>query len=141
MKKLLLVALTALLISAPAAAEVTAGIVAPYLHIQLALANDSTDGVADAAKAVATAAGKLGDAGRSIAAAAQAVAGAADLKTVRATFGPLSDALIDYGQEVGFGDFKVAYCPMVGKSWVQKDGDILNPFYGSTMLNCGDFTQ
>ena len=54
MKKLLLVALTALLISAPAAAEVAAGIVAPYLHIQLALANDSTDGVADAAKAVAT---------------------------------------------------------------------------------------
>lgn len=141
MKKLLLVTLTALLFSAPAAAELAAGIVAPYLHIQLALANDSTDGVADAGKSIATEAGKLGDAGQSIAAAAQAVAGASDIETARAAFGPLSDALIKYGEEVGFGDLKVAYCPMVRKSWVQKNGDILNPFYGSEMLNCGAFTQ
>ena len=36
---------------------------------------------------------------------------------------------------------KVAYCPMVQKSWVQEDGAIRNPFYGSAMLSCGTFTR
>ena len=126
-------------IAAPASAAVADGLAAPYLHIQLAFANDSTDGVADAAKTIATEADKMGDVAMGIGAAAQAVAAASDIQTARAAFGPLSDALIAYGDEVGFGDLKVAYCPMARKSWVQKDGEIVNPFYGSMMLNCGGF--
>ena len=103
----------------PVVAAVADGLAEPYLHIQLALANDSMDGVADAAQRIVTA--------------------AADISSARAAFGPLSDALITYGEEVGFGDLKVAYCPMVRKSWVQENGAILNPFYGSMMLNCGEF--
>ncbi|MCC5789930.1 MAG: DUF3347 domain-containing protein [Opitutales bacterium] len=37
----------------------------------------------------------------------------------------------------------VAHCPMAfdneGASWVQRKGDIANPYYGASMLRCGDF--
>ena len=93
------------------------------------------------AASIAASAGVLGEAGAGIAAAAEALAAAPDLRTARAVFGPLSDALIAYGEGVGFGDLRVAYCPMVDKSWVQAAGDIRNPFYGSQMLTCGEFTK
>ena len=130
-----------IVIVAPAAAAVSDGIAAPYLHIQLALANDSTEGVPEAARAIAAEAATMGDSAKRIAAAAAAVAGASTIKVTRAAFGPLSDALIAYGEEVGFGDLRVAYCPMVRKSWVQEAGDLRNPFYGSEMLTCGNFTK
>ena len=31
---------------------------------------------------------------------------------------PLSDALIVYGRDVGFGELRLAYCPMVDKEWL-----------------------
>ena len=123
----------------PVVAAVADGLAQPYLHIQLALANDSMDGVADAAQRIVKEAAKLGATAKSIGTAAASISAAADISSARAAFGPLSDALITYGEEVGFGDLKVAYCPMVRKSWVQENGAILNPFYGSMMLNCGEF--
>ena len=123
----------------PVVAAVADGLAQPYLHIQLALANDSMDGVADAAQRIVTEAAKLGATAKSIGTAAASISAAADINSARAAFGPLSDALITYGEEVGFGVLKVAYCPMVRKSWVQENGAILNPFYGSMMLNCGEF--
>ena len=141
MKRLLLAGLLTVALGAPAAAELADDVAAPYLHIQLALANDSIDGVSDAAASIAASAAALGEAGADIAASAEALAAAKDLRTARAVFGPLSDALIAYGEEVGFGELRVAYCPMVDKSWVQAAGDIRNPFYGSMMLTCGEFTK
>jgi Cu(I)/Ag(I) efflux system membrane fusion protein len=141
MKKLLLAGFLTVAVSAPAAAELAVELAAPYLHIQVALANDSIDGVADAAASIAEAAAALGDAGAAIAASAEALAAAKDLRTARAVFGPLSDSFIAYGEEVGYGELRVAYCPMVDKSWVQAAGGIRNPFYGSQMLTCGEFTK
>ena len=139
MVKHALIALAVVVVATPAPAAVADGLAAPYLHIQLALANDSMDGVAAAAGTLAAEAAALGDPARAIAAAARALAAAEDLKTARAVFGPLRDALIAYGEEVGFGELRVAYCPMARKSWVQKGAEILNPFYGSSMLDCGTF--
>jgi hypothetical protein len=34
---------------------------------------------------------------------------------------------------------KLAYCPMVRGSWLQKDETIRNPYYGKGMLTCGEF--
>jgi Cu(I)/Ag(I) efflux system membrane fusion protein len=141
MKKLLLAGFLTVAVSAPAAAELAVELAAPYLHIQVALANDSIDGVARAASSIAASAAALGEAGADIAASAAALAAAPNLRTARAVFGPLSDALIAYGEEVGFGELRVAYCPMVDKSWVQAAGGIRNPFYGSQMLTCGEFTK
>lgn len=141
MRGLLLIAVAIVLSTSPVVAEVPPEIVAPYLHIQLALANDSIDGVMEAAQSIATEAGQLGDEGKAVVIAAQVVVGTNDLTSARVAFGPLSDVLIEYAKEAGLGELQVAYCPMAKKSWVQKGGKILNPFYGSTMLNCGAFTQ
>ena len=105
MKKLVLAALLTFAVGAPAAAELADDLAAPYLHIQLALANDSIGGVAEAAASIAPAAAALGDPGAAIAASAEALAAATELRTARAVFGPLSDAFIAYGEEVGYGEF------------------------------------
>ena len=123
----------------PASAAVADGLAAPYLHIQVALANDSTDGVAEAARAIATEAAGMGQQAAAIGAAAEALAAATDLQSARDAFGPLSDALITYGRDVGFGELRLAYCPMVDKEWLQATSEIRNPFYGSMMLTCGEF--
>jgi hypothetical protein len=76
--------------------------------------------------------------------AAKAVGDAADLKAARVAFGELSDAVIAAGKAEGWKDtpeVKVAYCPMAKKSWVQKESEIRNPYYGTAMLTCGSFTK
>ena len=139
MVRLAVIALALVAFAVPALAAVADGLAAPYLHIQVALANDSTDGVAEAARTIAAEAVEMGEQAAAIGAAAEALAGAMDLWSARAAFGPLSDALIAYGKEVGFGELRVAYCPMVDKEWVQATSEIRNPFYGSMMLTCGEF--
>ncbi len=39
------------------------------------------------------------------------------------------------------GDVKKAYCRMVKKFWLQKGDQIANPYYGSSMLRCGEFKK
>ncbi len=126
-------------VGVPASAAVADGLAAPYLHIQVALANDSTDGVAEAARTIATEAVRMGAQAAAIGAAAEALAETTDLQSARDAFGPLSDALIVYGREVGFGELRLAYCPMVDREWLQATSEIRNPFYGSMMLTCGEF--
>ena len=140
MKRMLLLAVVGLLLGAgSAAAEAPAEVAAPYLHIQAALAADSTDGVTDAAKSIVAAAADLGDAGAAIVVAANAVSLADDLVKSRAAFGLLSNAVIKYSDDAGLGELKIAFCPMARKSWIQEDGDIANPYHGSEMLRCGSF--
>ena len=90
-------------LAVPASAAVADGLAAPYLHIQVALANDSTSGVAEAARAISAEAAGMGEQAAAIGAAAEALAAATDLQSARDAFGPLSDALIVYGRDVGFG--------------------------------------
>ncbi len=132
-------ALVAVAVAVPASAAVADGLAAPYLHIQVALANDSTDGVAEAARAIAAEAAGMGGSAAAIGAAAEALAEATDLRSARDAFGPLSETLITYGREVGFGELRLAYCPMVDKEWLQATSELRNPFYGSMMLTCGEF--
>ena len=140
MKRVLLLAGIGFVLGAgSAAAELPADVAAPYLHIQATLAADSTDGVTGAAQSIVAAAGDLGDAGAAIVVAANAVSLADDLVKTRAAFGLLSDAVIKLSDDAGLGELKVAFCPMVRKSWIQQDGDLANPYYGSEMLTCGSF--
>ena len=69
-------------------------------------------------------------------------ANAADIKAARAAFGDLSDVVLAWaGEGTGGKGVRVAYCPMVKKSWLQTGGEIANPYYGSGMLRCGSFTK
>jgi protein SCO1/2 len=125
----------------PAARRLNMGpIIDPYIRIQRALNADRLDAVKESAVTIAAGAAALGPAGESIQAAAGKFAGATDLKAARAVFGKLSDAVMitakDSGTNLG-ADVKVAFCPMLGKYWLQKGETIQNPFYGQAMSTCG----
>jgi hypothetical protein len=117
-------------------------VIDPYLKIGAALASDSIDGVTASAGEIATAASALGAAAFRIDTAAAQLTGAADLQDARAKFGVLSEAIDAYmtNQHLTSPEgVRVAFCPMVLKPWLQKDGDLRNPYYGSQMLTCGSF--
>jgi hypothetical protein len=119
-------------------------IVESYLEIHAQLASDKIDGVKTPAAALASKAAAMGPSGAAMAKAAKAVGSAADIQAAREAFGPLSDAVIAAARAEGFKDVsgvKVAYCPMVKKSWLQKEDQIKNPYYGSAMLTCGEFKK
>ena len=64
-------------------------------------------------------------------------AAAADgIETMRTRFKPLSEYLATLELPQGFAR---AYCPMYdgGSNWVQRDGPLRNPYFGSEMLTCG----
>ena len=107
-----------------------------YLRAQEALADDSFE---PARQAVAAMQEHLDPERAGLAAAAAA---AADIETLRAAFLPLSNALLDSELPEGY---RVAHCPMAfdweGAHWIQKEGEIANPYYGSGMLRCGVFVE
>jgi hypothetical protein len=139
-----LCALAAAGASAFQATDPLPAIVRSYLDVHAQLAADKIDGVTAASAAIVAEAEKLGqERGGRIAGAASTLARVADLKAAREAFGPLSDAVIAAVQASGKdpGGARLAFCPMVKKSWLQKDAKIRNPYYGSAMLECGEFKE
>jgi hypothetical protein len=119
-------------------------IVGSYLAIHAQLATDKVDGIKAPAAALVARAETLGEAGTAMAKAAKTVGDAPDLTTARDAFGALSDAVVAAAKAEGWKDLrdvKLAYCPMARRSWLQKDEKIRNPYYGKTMLECGEFRK
>jgi hypothetical protein len=117
-------------------------LVEPYLKIQTALAQDRIDDVKTSAGQVATAATALGAPAMKIDTAAVQLASATELEDAREKFGKLSDAVVAYmdGLKLTPPDgVRKAYCPMAQKPWLQKGDTLANPYYGSSMLTCGEF--
>jgi Cu(I)/Ag(I) efflux system membrane fusion protein len=147
MKKLLLSALALAVIAggtALRASDALKEVVGSYLEIQAALASDKFEGVKPAATALAARAEAMGESGAAMARTAKTVAAAADLKAARDSFGPLTDAVVAAAKADGWkdlGDVKLAYCPMVKQSWLQKEDKIRNPYYGTAMSGCGEFRK
>lgn len=119
-----------------------------YEAIWKALSGDSLEGVAEHAEAIAEIAetaehpAEVTDATDipgAIAEQAKSLAVASDVDAARGAFGDLTKPLVRYRKAVGADKLKVAYCPMAKKAWLQPEGDIENPYYGSEMLTCGDF--
>jgi Cu(I)/Ag(I) efflux system membrane fusion protein len=69
---------------------------------------------------------------------AQAAANASDIAAMRESFKELSAIASEMQLPP---DYAVAYCPMYkgGSKWVQKKETLANPYYGETMLTCGNF--
>jgi hypothetical protein len=128
-------------------AAMPASIIDPYLAIQTALADDSTENVKANAGDIATAATALGAPAMKIQTGAlqlSAAAEAADpsIETVREKFGLLSDAIETYMRGLKLTapeGVRVAYCPMAAKPWLQKGETLANPYYGKEMPTCGNF--
>lgn len=125
-------------------------VLAPYLTLQDTLSRDTTDGVADAAAALAAAAGKLdpakaapahaeklADLPAKLTAGAEAVRGAKDLAGARAAFKELSKPMGLWASLAAPAGIDVVYCSMTQGGWLQKTGPIRNPYHGSEMLACG----
>lgn len=117
-------------------------ILVEYTGMHSALAVDSGAGVADhAARIVEIADGVEGpDAGafRALAKAARRLEGE-DLEALRAEFKEFSRAMATFVNEAGLTGAELYYCPMADGYWIQKAGEegVRNPYYGSSMLNCG----
>jgi len=128
-----------------------APVLANYLKIHDSLARDTTDGVKDAALAIAKEAAKL-DAksvsgehaahykglSEKIIKAAKEVAAAGDLKSARDAFKALSRPMAMWGTMSKPAGIDVVFCSMAKGSWLQKAGDVRNPYHGASMLACGE---
>ena len=68
-------------------------------------------------------------------------------KTMRMHFEPLSEAFIQTARTLGAIEqtFYVAYCPMYddnrGAYWLSEFEEIKNPYFGASMLRCGEVTE
>jgi len=129
---------------AGAAADATELMINQSVAIATSLAHDKLDDVATNAAAIDLEATSLGKPAAKISSAAKEMQKATKIADVRNAFGKLSEALVAYldaqKRKPGAG-LKVAVRPMVDKPWIQKDGPIQNPYYGSEMLGCGSFKK
>jgi len=122
-----------------------AAVVRPYLEIARVLAADELAGVAAASDELRTAADPLkGKPGIDRILAAVDGVKATDIAAARRSFKGMSDGMIEYmraSPATQTGNI-IVHCPMAfsnqGAAWVQPEGKVANPYYGATMLRCGD---
>lgn len=73
---------------------------------------------------------------------AEAIASSVDLSKQRTAFQSLSENMIARVKTTGSsGTAYIAYCPMKKASWISAEAGIRNPYYGSSMLTCGNVTD
>ncbi len=107
-----------------------------YVASQVALAGDNFSAAGTALAELATE--STGD----LKVLAEEAAQAEDIESMRTAFIPLSEEVAKLDLPEGL---VVAFCPMAnnsqGANWVQADGAINNPYFGSAMLDCGEIVQ
>jgi membrane fusion protein, copper/silver efflux system len=70
-----------------------------------------------------------------------------DIEGLRNAFEFISDAMIELTRTFTpqEGTLYVQYCPMAfnnkGADWISRDADIKNPYFGASMLTCGEITD
>ena len=133
----------------PALAEVLEKIIEVYLPLSKALADDAPEKAQAAAREFSEASGKISltDDADFLKTNASALAGESDLKKQRVIFQNISNRLISLVRSHGLdqvGSAYVVHCPMAangkGGDWLSNLPEVLNPYFGDTMLNCGSVT-
>jgi hypothetical protein len=108
-----------------------------------ALVTNKTEGVAASAAKIAEVAGACAKSGATakecgaLAAAAKKVVGK-DLESLRAQFKELSVAADGYLRAVEAPGWDLYFCPMADGYWIQTAEGVRNPYYGPSMLKCGE---
>jgi membrane fusion protein, copper/silver efflux system len=121
----------------------TAELVTLYVPMQEALAGDSVAAVKEQAAKIASEAAAAAEAGgdkatlEAVAAAAKGMT-ATEIKALREQFKPLSLALAKMVEKQAVDGHGIYFCPMADAYWVQKQGSVANPYYGKSMLRCGE---
>lgn len=63
----------------------------------------------------------------------------AELAAQRLRLGALSEEVIGLARRAGLSsDLQVVWCSMAPGRWLQRSGEVANPYYGEEMLRCGD---
>jgi len=62
-----------------------------------------------------------------------------DIKVQRAKFESISNQMIGIAKKYKLADKPIylQFCPMADAGWLSNESTIVNPYYGSSMLNCG----
>jgi hypothetical protein len=61
-----------------------------------------------------------------------------NMEELRNSFKKLSEVFISKADKKDLKGLMVATCPMAEARWIQKEGSIRNPYYGKSMLECGE---
>ena len=125
--------------------DVAVSLMKPYLAMQAALAADDLDTAKAQAKAMMAITGHAGALPELV----HKMLAADSLDAMRKPhFETLSNALIaavKADPEAFKGDLFIMNCPMVygdrGADWLQDDDQLLNPYFGSMMLKCGEVKE
>lgn len=120
-----------------------------YFEIQAALAADSTEGIDTASQSIERLATSVKSNGSEIQGLAASVSKAAreiqgkDLEAARLSFFGLSKPILAYLHQFYEGERQYFryYCSMAKKGWIQSEEGTKNPYYGSSMLTCGELIQ
>ncbi|MEO6731936.1 MAG: DUF3347 domain-containing protein [Ferruginibacter sp.] len=66
-----------------------------------------------------------------------------DLKKQREYFADLSSNMATVAKSLKLGNLPIylQYCPMKKAAWLSSEKQIRNPYYGSSMLTCGEVTE
>jgi len=125
-----------------------------YLKIKDTLTNDTTDNVNDNAKAIMVLTKKLDVSNLmgehkdhfkeipvKISSAAKDLSKAKDIKSMRKAFNDLSKPMAMWATMIKPSGINVAYCSMTPGSWLQMGKEIRNPYYGASMLKCGEIVS
>jgi membrane fusion protein, copper/silver efflux system len=120
-------------------------IIAPYLKLQAALAADDLQAAKDQAKAMMEITGHSGPLPNML----HTMLAADSLDALRKPhFDRLSAAMIETvkADSHGYsGDLLVMHCPMVygstGADWIQASEPLQNPYFGASMLTCGEVKE
>ena len=132
-----------------------------YLDIWEALAGDDLDGAGKSGGELLSAVKNVDmtvfagpahaiwmESSKSISEFADGIANAKDMKAARNAFYGLSNATIELHRifgHTGSRSFYLSFCPMArdgdGAYWLQNHDELLNPFYGASMLHCGSIEE
>lgn len=141
--------------------EALAPLYAAYLEGQAGLAGDDTGSAQSALASMGQLLEDISPAGLSaehrtvwreelpqLSAAIASAASAESIEALRAPFEPISSSMLTIVREFGHdasSNLVEAYCPMAldgtGASWLQVGRDIRNPYFGASMLGCGDVRE
>ncbi|YCM44602.1 efflux RND transporter periplasmic adaptor subunit [Verrucomicrobiaceae bacterium 227] len=133
----------------PAIAESLEKVIDAYLPLSKALVDGASDKAGIAAREFSTASGQLtlpGDA-QYLQDKADKLAAESDIGKQREFFEEISNRLISLVRTHGLdevGSAYVVHCPMAaegeGADWISNVPEVLNPYFGDAMLNCGSVT-
>jgi hypothetical protein len=120
-----------------------------YFEIQASLAGDSTEGIDAASRTIdRLAAGvntnnpEIKGLAASLSKAAREIQGE-ELEAARLSFFEMSKPLLLYLNQFykGEKEYFRYFCSMAKKGWIQSKEGVKNPYYGSSMLTCGQLIQ